>query len=89
MAGRFWPIAVDGYNDWTSWSRCWIDWSTSLEYARLASCALNSAISSSSSIATAPLVAVTTVLLQSPKWTTETWKQWLEKIRAPFMESNF
>lgn len=29
----FWPIAVDGYNDWTSWSRCWIDWSTSLEYA--------------------------------------------------------
>ena len=35
MAGRFWPIAVDGYNDWTSWSRCWIDWSTSLEYADL------------------------------------------------------
>ncbi len=32
---------------------------------------------------------MTTVLLQSPKWTTETWKQWLEKIRAPFTESNF
>ena len=23
----------DGHNDWTSWSRCWIDWSTSLKYA--------------------------------------------------------
>ena len=36
-----------------------------------------------------PNNTVTTVLLQSPKWTTETWKQWLEKIQAPFMESNF
>ena len=35
---------------------------------RLASCALNSCISSSSTIATAPLVAVTTVLFQITKW---------------------
>ncbi len=24
---------LDGHNDWTTWSRCCIDWSTSLEYA--------------------------------------------------------
>ena len=40
--------------------------------ARRASCALNSAISSSSFITTALLVAMATVLFQISKWATET-----------------